>query len=412
MSSPGSPSAPTSPIASRSPTSGTPIKHDYKSNYCLYKKEGDVIERREDDQELRVEAIATDLDTEEESALRKHVITKANKNLIFKSGTIGVVSSIQRSTTVCCYFALLELAGKHLDDNIDTDNAPEEREEEDTEIPLQQAQPKRQSREYYLCLLCEVGSDRSLELFQLELKGYCDHLTNLLQQHRSNISAEWANQLLSSWYHTCVLYARRCVNLLGEDLSIVLHSAFLGRPVIVNGPASETGDLTKLVRAISIINQSPIDDDTEQTDPLSGVAEGNRLVVSVTSSQDSGTTVQLSTRETNEFCKQWTTKLRDCSMDPFHLRACIEDLKLSVIQELNFVRKLVDQAKLNNYSLYKVYSLLLNDSNGDVLMNLLLKDITNDSAASEVLEVIQQCINMKKRDGGAPLASSPILSGS
>lgn len=105
-----------------------------------------------------------------------------------------------------------------------------------------------------------------------------------------------------------------------------------------------------------------------------------------------------SSRETNLFCDEWAKKLVEMDpLDPFKLRTVVEDLKLKVIQELNFIRKIVDQGKMNNYAMYKAYLVLVSNTNCGVLLNLLLKDITNDYTTTEVLEVIQSYILEKKR---------------
>jgi len=75
-----------------------------------------------------------------------------------------------------------------------------------------------------------------------------------------------------------------------------------------------------------------------------------------------------------------------------HLRNLIEQQKFKVIQEFNQLRRLIEQAKLNNYSLYKAYRLLKQSSSSDVLLTMLLQDSSNDAKTTEVLEVIESCI--------------------
>jgi hypothetical protein len=52
------------------------------------------------------------------------------------------------------------------------------------------------------------------------------------------------------------------------------------------------------------------------------------------------------------------------------------------------VRKLLDQAKLSNYSLYKIYRQLKKGTNSDVLFTLLQQDSSNDPETTEILEII------------------------
>jgi hypothetical protein len=66
------------------------------------------------------------------------------------------------------------------------------------------------------------------------------------------------------------------------------------------------------------------------------------------------------------------------------------------MDDLNYLKKIVDQAKLNNYALYKAYTGFLGHPNCDILLNLLLKDVTNDYTTTEVLEVIYEQIYKDK----------------
>ena len=58
----------------------------------------------------------------------------------------------------------------------------------------------------------------------------------------------------------CVEYIPRCVKYLYYDnLSSLLYSILLGKSIIINGPSPLFDDITKLVRAVSIIDMSPQD---------------------------------------------------------------------------------------------------------------------------------------------------------
>ena len=63
-----------------------------------------------------------------------------------------------------------------------------------------------------------------------------------------------------------------------------------------------------------------------------------------------------------------------------------------VLQELNQLRKGLEQARLNNYALYRCYRLLKGSENADVLMSLLAVE-KGDPVSVEVLEVLQKCFS-------------------
>jgi hypothetical protein len=412
-------------------------------NFCLYKKEATNLEdRREgEDTDVVVSVVATDLDAEKESHLRRYVIQKATKNLLYKSGTINAIprgsASPSRGSIVnqlVAFIALVELAGEHLD--VPQDVVPDET-GDDTPVL-----PKPPSREYYICFLCEVDNDHSLGLFHTELKNFTDHLVTILQKHTSSDSSDDLTQAFtlaaSAWYWTCVEYITRCVRLLDTNLDKVIYAILLGKQVVLAAPQHIFDDLAKLLLVVSIVNLSPQAHRGDDEDELVAVAGGNasgvddetKLLISCTTAplttfapapvsdadiamspkiphahplsrnssaayipragDYSDVQVTLNTKETNSFCTSWANQLRNGTSDPFRLRTLLEDLKLKVIQELNFIRKVIDQAKLSNYQLYKSYVVLRANSNCDVLLSLLMKDITNDATTTEVLEVIYE----------------------
>jgi hypothetical protein len=432
-------------MAASTSTTPIPLPNTSSSNFCLYKKDpGNLEDRREgEDPELLVSVVATDLDTEKESHLRKYVIQKASKNLLYKSGTINVIprGSISPSkgpvAQLVSFIALVELAGEHLDVALVQDEAGDE-------AP---AVPKTMSREYYICFLCEIDNDHSLGLFHTELKNFTDHLVTILQKYTSSGTEESLTQAFtlsaSAWYWTCVEYITRCVKLLEGNLDKVIYAILLGKQVVLAAPQPVFDDLAKLLLVVSIVNLSPQaprgagEDEGDEPVAVAGGSgvdgDGTKLLISCTHvqlttftsaavqpqdnadlanspaiphahplSRNSSLTyipragdyddvqVTLNTRETNSFCTSWASQLRSGTSDPFRLRTLLEDLKLKVIQELNFIRKVIDQAKLSNYQLYKSYVVLRANSNCDVLLNLLMKDITNDATTTEVLEVIYE----------------------
>lgn len=132
--------------------------NNQNKNFCLYKKEPSSLDERKDsdDSEVVVSVVATDLDGDKESLLRRYVVQKATKNMIYKSGTINVIPrgsaspSKAPASQLVGFIALLELAGEHLDTL----------EEAVAEEPVPTT-----AREYYICFLCEADNDHSLSLY-------------------------------------------------------------------------------------------------------------------------------------------------------------------------------------------------------------------------------------------------------
>lgn len=101
-----------------------PFSLNNTKKFCLYKKEAgsSLLEdnkKEGDDSELSV--VVTNLEDDQEAFLRKHVMQKASKNLIYKTGSIHTLSLAAppsppkgSSPQLVSFMALLELAGMKL----------------------------------------------------------------------------------------------------------------------------------------------------------------------------------------------------------------------------------------------------------------------------------------------------------
>lgn len=96
---------------------------------------------------------------------------------------------------------------------------------------------------------------------------------------------------------------------------------------------------------------------------------------------------------TNEYCYEWATSLSKSLSNPFITRQKIEQRKFKVIKQLNDLKRMADQARLDNHDLYRTYQILKTNKNLDVMMTILRSDSTTaDPAMVEVLEVIDEHI--------------------
>ena len=148
--------------------------------------------------------------------MHKYIVHKANRNLIYSSGQIGILPTFITKTnvsgnsensiflfinnslgTTICYYSLLEVIFP-----------PVEGSEESTR------------QEYIICLICDVVSDEGFALypqpsfihfitdfssfhirFRNDLVTYCENLQRLLTDVKiNNKSSETLKDHLSSWY--------------------------------------------------------------------------------------------------------------------------------------------------------------------------------------------------------------------
>jgi hypothetical protein len=98
--------------------------------------------------------------------------------------------------------------------------------------------------------------------------------------------------------------------------------------------------------------------------------------------------------ESNDYCREWSATLGKSLFNPFMTRQKIEQRKIKVIKQLNDLKRMVDQARLDNHSLYRTYQILKENKNLNVWMSILRSDgTTNDDSCREVLDVIEERIN-------------------
>jgi len=199
-------------------------------------------------------------------------------------------------------------------------------------------------------------------------------------------------------------------------LDVFLHAALIGKAIVVTAPNPKAEDLLRFAEAIHLTSESSnarliwtgptpsngtsisdlwqflvanstADGKTQTQTEAQGSNQHDHLLVTWS---DNGK-LQLSTKETNDFCRLWAQKLRSLvqsGADPSKIRSSIEQTKVQVNQELNHVKRLVDMALIDNYALYEAFLYLKTNANKDVLLVQLLKDVHNDVNTREVLKVI------------------------
>eukprot|EP01112_Ceratiomyxa_fruticulosa_P000691 TRINITY_DN1061_c0_g1_i1.p1 TRINITY_DN1061_c0_g1~~TRINITY_DN1061_c0_g1_i1.p1 ORF type:complete len:394 (+),score=93.95 TRINITY_DN1061_c0_g1_i1:248-1429(+) len=390
------------------------------SKYCLHKKGFDGSARPAQGGSpssyapYRLSLMYTNMLPEEEMILRRFMLQKVTKNLVYKSGTCVVMNKESTendpSVNTVCYFALIELSGKNLD-NFHPEEETEAAEETPTQTPTDSVENEsilsttptntsfsdvmpQTSREYILSLICETDDPSTLNLFHMELGEFCDRVSGVLEDEIDGGEPGKVQSLLSVWYSQCVEYIGRCIDVLDDDFSALIYHSLLGGPIIVNGPASFFEDISRLIKTISIVNEDNVTSVDEDID-------SNNLGDSMYIYYDTKTNKsKCKGAITNGFCRNWALKLKNEPTNPIKLRNMLEDLKFKVIQELNIVRKMAVHGKLSNYALYSSVKALSQSNNADVLLQLLLKDQSNERGIQEVLEVLFEFVHSKK---GTPI---------
>jgi len=186
-----------------------------------------------------------------------------------------------------------------------------------------------------------------------------------------------------------------------------------------NGPSTVMDDISRFIQAASLGSNNNEQDILEDVTRKSKSLEASSLFISLKSlspllsindektsirdknrilmmEMDSQYQLCIRSEESNAFCREWASKLYNSEKDPLVLRSTLEEEKFKIIQELNQLHRLIDQARTNNYALYRSYKYLQTNSNYDALMWMLYQDPTNDIHVVEILEVIENHIRKSR----------------
>jgi len=264
------------------------------------------------------------------------------------------------SGTSICYSCLVEFETKSKREEEDQKQKYSEGSEEQS---LEETSFKKQ--EYIICLICEMENDEGFALFRQDLDLFVGRLRDLLIEVKlkDNSNPESLKDHLSSWYTYCIEYLNRCVDIIKDKLAVLLHIALLNKPVFIKKGTGRAfvEDISRFIKAVSVnsfLNESKQNKGIFSSQVILVEDESPNLRQGIHVGLDSEYNLQLSSKETNLFCKEWSKLLRKSPKDPLKLRNLLELQKSKVTQELNQLKKLIEQARINNYSLYKAYRFL------------------------------------------------------
>jgi hypothetical protein len=306
---------------------------------------------RTDEEQLTIELTNLSAEDEAKLTLRKFITHKINTNLIHENGNLGIVPTYvannKISKTTTCYYSEVEAVF-----------------------------PDKSVQRCILCLLSAIDTD-ALHIFRMDLMKFSRKVRDLVVRRASKPEIQ---AYLNNWYSVCIEYPREGLKILLNELDTAIHAALIGKSFVLK-PHPDNEHVTRLLESLSLTGSLEfIEDENQKYD-----TDLERVMVDLTSK------VHLSTRETNEFCREWADNLREISRevaDPFKIRALIEQRKLSIIQDMNEIKKSVEMARMDHYGMYKAFQQLKKNHNKDVTLVALLREAGDDNETREVLEVI------------------------
>ncbi|XP_053577395.1 protein Njmu-R1 [Bombina bombina] len=310
--------------------------------------------------------VDTDLPAEAEPELRSFIAKRLSRGALFEG--MGNVASVELSfPDYCmgCYYCLLQ------------DKTHEATNSESNVRPP----------EYIVCFL--GGSEKGLDLFRLELDKYIENLKSKLDPQMDNLDS-CITPYLRSWFEDSVLPVYRVVHLFQDKLAYLLHAALTYTPVEVKNSDNRTqNDINRFLSSASL--QGLVQEGTMTSLCIAMTEESNRFItVDCSDAQP-----HVTNAGSNKFCDDWMQTFISSydGGNPFLFRQKLDNFKLKAIQDLNILKRLIRQAEMSHYALYKCYMFLKNCGNGDVLLQIVKVEHAEMPEASSVVQVLEEFIN-------------------
>lgn len=358
------------------------------AHYSLYRRQrsqqpgdsGDIGHRRTgssdsfpketlSQEDLSLSLVASNLSVEAETELRTFLIRRLSKGAPFAGmGTIAAVELSIAEQPVACYYCLLPPAEQ-----------PSATESDEL--------TKAVVTDYALCFL--GSTEKSLELFRIELDKYAQGLQPYLYSEAS-ASEPQVQLYLSSWYEEAVLYIHRVVQLFQEKLSILLRAALSHTPVDIQGADSKIKQAIEWFLCAASLQGLMQEDSLASLCKAMAREQQKAIVVDC-----SGPTPTVTNAVSNKFCEDWIPSFLNIQEtgNPFLIRQILENFKLKAIQDMNSLKRYIQQAESNNYALFKCFVFLKNCGNGEVLLQNVKVEQAEMPEARSVVKVLEEFLH-------------------
>ncbi|GFY67054.1 protein Njmu-R1 [Trichonephila inaurata madagascariensis] len=184
---------------------------------------------------------------------------------------------------------------------------------------------------------------------------------------------------LKSWYFHCVEYIQRCVENYNDDLLILLLCSLWGSVEIVSQDEQAKWDTERFVETCCVMPK------LIESSKESFVSDATlSFTINVTDRK-----IEVNqTLDSSPYCLKWLDKLKSCpSHDYIGLHNILEGFRLKTVQDLNTLKRLLQKAQTDHYSLYRAYQFLQASGYEDILLYHVKKEASM-AEEQEVLEII------------------------
>eukprot|EP00039_Didymoeca_costata_P003407 m.67474 g.67474 ORF g.67474 m.67474 type:complete len:412 (+) comp11891_c0_seq1:319-1554(+) len=311
-------------------------------------------------EDFSLEVVHSSLNVEQEQDLRGSLIERLSRGCVY-SGTGNLITLKGGSSSspmyprgrsggvMMCYFCVVR-------DEMAADEAAA-----DDTIDEQQSYF---SSDMVVCFLRQFASqDVELDLFRPELDEYCAHLaqSGVLHTFRERRNKRMSDTPLTSkmalrnWSKKCIDYLPRCVTFFGQRLHLMINAALVAQELKIIGSSEELSqDVKAFFSALSLsaLHHKPVgpQDDAQNEDE-----NHYGTVTLIFAEGGTGFSIVGDLGESTEFCRQWAQAMLAERSDAIRLKRVIHNYGLQVIQDINTLKGLLNQAETNHYALYNCH---------------------------------------------------------
>ncbi|XP_013380184.1 protein Njmu-R1 isoform X2 [Lingula anatina] len=339
-------------------------------------------------EDFSLSVISCSLDTEKETDLRKFIAKKLARGTVYSgSGNVTAVDFPlieDSSTPLECYYCLIRQG-----------------------VDLETVDQTPPEEGFYCreCVVCFISpADGSLDLFRPELDKFSDSLLPLLEEQLTDVNQQ-LSKYLETWQDTAINYVCRCVQCLGQDIQYLIYAALMNNVVEFQGDQEPLKtDLKKFIESCSLSDLlsssggdgKGSDSGSNQSAVLVDIIPGGQWLPQVLTVTVQNDACEIQTKTSTKFCEEWAKTLTNGEQkSAVFLKHVMDSFKLKAIQDMNSLKRLIQQAENDHYALYRAYVFLKNCGNGRILLHhASVEDHTVTSPETrDVLVALQEFIN-------------------
>ncbi|XP_055939626.1 protein Njmu-R1-like [Argiope bruennichi] len=229
---------------------------------------------------------------------------------------------------------------------------------------------------FFICLIGPANG--VMESFCPELGKFCHSLTPLLDpeglKNKDDVQLK-----LKSWYIYCIEYVQRCIENFGEDLVTLLLCSLWGNVDVISEDEQTKWDTERFLETCCVM---PV-----PTENAKETAIDDASLSFIVTVKDGKIKVN-EPLDNFPYCSKWLDKLKSCpSTDHIGQHNVLEGFRLKTVQDLNTLKRLLQKAQTDHYSLYRAYQFLQVSGYEDILLHHVKKEASM-AGEKEVLEII------------------------